>query len=369
MMVDDYNVCYIDPLYGTWNGENGMTVTFNGLGAYDIYQYFESLANYWDVRGFVSITQNNIETNNIRYYFNRHTGIGQFEYQNNQYQVQVSEDGLIINSQTFKEPDILSHYQYQFENTIVSFNGKSTVGLGVVTFINGASKEEYRYEFNDGIANIYNDDTIIYVLDTNKNYELKDVLANKTYNLGLYHRLMNHHFVVSSDTEIIFDQPFDINGVTTATFKLSGDDEQLQVNYIDENYVALYYNGSFLYYVYYLDEDCAVLCNYNFVPLSAIATSDELRGMWIADDGSTISFSGISKASQYAHASCEVSESDEIENYISEYFYELHDNYYVIYDLVNEEEIEKYDVYTTYQENAIAYHQGDKTIYVVAVKD
>ncbi len=369
MIVDDYSACYIDSLYGTWHGEDGMTVTFNGLGAYDISKMLTEYQSMWEAQGFVTIEEAG-NTVRSRYSFDRQSGTGRFEYKDVTYQVTKTTDGLIINNKSFKAPDELSQYQYQFDDVIISFNGKSKVGLGKVSFKDRLKTIEYRYEINDNKVNIYSDTTLVYVLTISPNkYELLEVATSKTHDLGLYHVLINYHYVLSSQSELIFDHYFDITGVTTATLMTESGSELVDVRYIDENYVALYYNGTFLYYVYYLDESCATICDYNLNPLSVIAISDELRGKWLADDGNMIVFSGISKASAYGRASCDMSQTDEVESYVAVYYYEAQNDYFVIYDLVNNVEIEKYYVYTTYHDDAIAYHLGDKTIYVVAIKD
>ena len=367
MIVDDYNVCYIDSFYGEWNSENGISLSFNGLGGYDIYEYIYTLQEYWDVRGFVTITENGIATT-TRYYFDRNQASGSFEYQNETYEITFDGENLLINGEIYKHPDGLSDYAYQAEGMVFTFNGKSNVNLGKVTVATSNDAREYSYHINGTIVEIYDGLEKIYTLTMGETYELVDNNENK-YELGLYHKLIGNCYAISNESQLEFSQPFDIQGITKAYLQTSNQRYELDVLYIDSNYVALYLNGSFMYYIYSLDEDCAALCNQNFNPIGVIAKEDELRGTWIAEDGKEIIFDGLSKAKEYTKSMCDVDEQDETGTYLESYIYEKQETYYVIVSVENNIEIEKYYVYTEYVENATEYKQGDKTIYVVVVTD
>lgn len=366
MIVDDYNVSYMDPFFGTWNGSDGLSFEFNGLGAYDIYVYLNTLGEYWDVRGYVSITENDTTTN-VRYYFNRSTGIGTFEYKNESYQVSISDGKLLINTKEYLNPDGLNDYDYQVDDLIFKFNGKSNVDLGIVEISSVNSTKEYKYQYNNNMVSIYDQNVLIYTITIGDKYELEDIQTSNSYELGLYHVLMNKTYTISSDSTLIFNQSFDINGIASGTMHMSDKDTEIKISYIDKLTIALYYNGSFLYYVYYLDEQCAALCDYSFTPVSVIAIGDELRGEWTSSNNDKIIFSGLSYASDYVEVDCKVSETDETGTYMEEYLYESLGQYYVIYYLENGVQVEKYYVYTEYVENATAYQQNDKIIYVVEV--
>ena len=200
------------------------------------------------------------------------------------------------------------------------------------------------------------------------NYELVDANGTK-YELGLYHKLIGNIYAISHQSQLEFSKPFDIHGVTKAYLQSDNQRYELDAIYIDSGYIALYLNGTFIYYVYYLDENCAALCNRNFTPIGVVAKEDELRGTWVSEDEKVIIFDGLSRAINYTKATCEVDEQDETGTYLEQYTYEKQQNYYVILSIENNVEIEKYYVYTEYVENAIEYKQGDKTIYVVVVTD
>lgn len=363
MIVDDYNACYIDSFFGDWNCENGMSVSFNGLGGYDIYEYLNTMQTYWDVRGFVTITENQKETK-VRYYFDQSTRIGTFEYNGVTYQVTIEGDNLLINNFTFIHPDGLNDYDYQTERLVFQFNGKSNVNLGKVIIKSESAENDYDYVYENGIIEIYDGETKVYTINTNNDFELTDGQGNQEQ-LGLYHKIMGNKYAISDDSEIEFNQLFDINGAASAILKTADSEYELTVLYIDKSYVSLYLNQTFMYYAYYLDESAVALCNANFEPVSVIAKEDELRGTWTNLDGTTITFDGLSKASKYARAICEMVEQDEIGTYIEQYSYEKTDNGYKIIELETKEEL--YNVYTEYVENATEYKQGDKSIYLVKI--
>ncbi len=363
MIVDDYNVCYVDSFFGDWNGENGLSLSFNGLGDYDIYIYLNTMQEYWDVRGFVTITENGTSSE-VRYNFDRNTSTGSFVYRDQTYNITVEAGNLVINGITYKHPDSLSEYEYQTGDMILIFNGKSNVNLGVVTITTPSGETEYSYIINGENAEIYDNTTLVYTLRMGEKFELIPATGEAS-ELGLYHKLMGNIYAVSSTSQLEFTNVFDINGIAKAYLVTADERTELNVLYMDKNYVALYLDQTFLYYVYYLDTDCAALCNSLFTPVSVIAKADELRGIWTTATGETITFDGLSKAAAYTDPSCKVLEKDETGTYLEQYSYEKHQDYYVIIATENNEIVEKYYVYTEYVENAIEYKKGDQTIYVV----
>lgn len=368
MIVDDYNACYIDPFLGTWNGADGLTLSFNGLGAYDIYEYIHTLQQYWDVRGFVTIEENGI-TSEVRYQFDRDLGTGSFVYKGITYHISIDNGKLVINDQVYQKPDGLETYQYQVDDMVITFNGKSNVNLGSVIIRQNGIDQMYRYQYIDNVVSIYEENELVYTLTIGDQYEFVDMKNNKTDELGIYHRLIGNTYVISATSQFEFCNPFDIKGMTKAIFRTKEGAYEVDVRYIDQNYIALYMNGSFIYYAFYLDENCAALCDQNFKPISVIAKADELRGSWQSEDGEKLIFSGLSKASKYTTPYCQATEQDDIEVYLEDYTYEKVEEYYVIVSIENGIEVEKYIVYTTYVENATVYKQGDQTIYVVTITD
>lgn len=364
MIVDDYNVCYMDSFYGTWHGENGMSLTFNGLGGYDLYEYITTLGQYWDVRGFVSVEVDNNVTD-VRYSFDIITNSGSFEYNGVTYNITIVNDELVINDVLFKKPDGLDLYSYQIDDKIFIFNGKSLVNLGEVTIKENDLEKVYTYVINNDIVEIYDDSTKVYTVDLNNNFSLKDMLTSEEKELGLYHRLIGKTFVLANLTTIVLDNNFDIDGFASA--KLISDEEiyELSVLYIDSSYIAIYQGDTFLYYAYYLNENCAAICDYSFEVVSVIAVPDELFGKWIASNGETVVFDGLSNASEYIYASCAITETDEIGSYLESYSYEKVENYYVIQVTENNKVVDKYYIYTEYVENSVEYQKDGKSIYIV----
>ena len=364
MIVDDYNACYMDSFYGTWHGEDGMSLTFNGLGGYDIYEYIYSLQQYWDVRGFVTVEKDG-NKEDVRYSFDLETNTGSFEYNNATYIISIENDKLVINDVIYKYPDGLELYSYQVDDKVFVFNGKSTVDLGEVILKEKNVENIYNYVINENIIEIYDNNTLIYTIDTENNFTLKDEQSSDTYNLGLYHKLIGKTFAISTLSTIVFDAKFDINGIATASLISNGETYELNLLYIDDSYIAIYQGESFLYYAYSLDENCAAICDYSFSVISVMATPDELCGKWVSKDGEEIVFDGLSYANEYIYASCIITEIDEIGSYLETYSYEKLENYYVIQVIENGVEVDKYYVYTEYVENSVEYTQNGKSIYVV----
>ncbi len=366
IIVDDYNACYLDSFYGIWNAKNGLTLEFNGLGAYDIYEWIYSLDSYWDARGFVSITENG-NTTNVRYTFDRKTRTGTFEYNGVTYNIDVVNGELLINEVNYKMPDGLEIYAYQTQDLVLVFNGKSNVELGIVDITKNNLTMSYQYIINDSNIEIYENDILIYTLDLTNEIKLIDHKTSTSQEVGLYHDLIGKTYTISANTELVLDNIFDINGISVAKFISDGEIINIDLKYIDKNYIAMYLDNEFFYYLYFLDENCAALCDYSFSPIGVIAIADELKGIWIADNGEKIAFDGLSKAVEYVDANCEITETDETGTYIEVYTYEKQDNYYVVITTINGIETEKYLVYMTYQENSVAYKQGDRTIYLVSI--
>ena len=366
MIVDDYNACYMDSFYGTWHGENGMSLTFNGLGGYDLYEYIYSLQQYWDVRGFVTVEKDGNKTD-VRYHFNLETNTGSFEYDNITYNISVVNDELVINEVVYKNSDGLDTYSYQINDKVFTFNGKSSVDLGQVVVKENDIKKTYNYTINDNIVEIYDNETLVYTIDIENNFILKDEQTSNTNKLGLYHQLIGKTFSLSNLTTIVFDTKFDINGLATASLISNEQKYELNIIYIDQFYIAIYQGDTFLYYAYYLNENCAAICDYSFSVINVMATPDELCGKWVSNNGKEIIFDGLSLASEYIYASCVITETDEVGSYLETYTYEKLEDYYVILVVENNVEVDKYYVYTEYVENSVEYQKDGKSIYVVVV--
>lgn len=364
MIVDDYNVSYIDAFYGTWHGEDGMSLTFNGLGAYDIYEYIYSIAGYWDVRGFVTVEKDGNETD-VRYSYDLESGTGSFEYLGITYNVQVIDGELIVNEVSFKSPDGLDVQQFQIDDKIFTFNGKSKVDLGKVTVTVNNEEVEYSYIVNDKIVEIYDNQELIYTIDTENNYLLVDKTTNEELQLGIYHKLIGKTFVLSNFASISFDGLLNIDGFGKASYISDSEEYELDILYVDQSYLALYQGSTFIYYAYYLNENCAALCDYNFSVVSVMATPDELCGVWYSESGDKVIFDGLTNASEYIYSSCAITETDEVGSYLETYTYEVQDDHYVIYTTENDIEVDKYYVYTSYVEGSVAYSKDDVTIYIV----
>ena len=165
---------------------------------------------------------------------------------------------------------------------------------------------------------------------------------------------------MSNLTTIVFDTKFDINGLATASLISNEQKYELNSIYIDQFYIAIYQGDTFLYYAYYLNENCAAICDYSFSVINVMATPDELCGKWVSNNGKEIIFDGLSLASEYIYASCVITETDEVGSYLETYTYEKLEDYYVILVVENNVEVDKYYVYTEYVENSVEYKKDGK---------
>lgn len=149
----------------------------------------------------------------------------------------------------------------------------------------------------------------------------------------------------------------------------------MDVYYVDANYVSLYVDGTFLYYVGYLDDNNAVILDGNKQTVTVITIADEYAGTYTAADGSTIELDGRSKGSEYmyAYATLTLVEDVDGEHETTEYMYayKVVDGEICVYDIDKSGEedalVLKYKISFTEVEGAKAFvsEDGSVTIYLV----
>ena len=161
----------------------------------------------------------------------------------------------------------------------------------------------------------------------------------------------------------------DINGKTKGT--IAG--IEVDVYYVDKTYVSIYIDGTFLYYVGYLDENNAVLDDGS--NKSVVTVSDQYAGTYTAADGSTLVFDGRSNGSEYVYAYATLTMLEDIDGVVEEteytYVYKVENGEIRIYDIDRSSEetvlVLEYRISFTEVAGAKAFvsSDGSTTIYLV----
>lgn len=373
MIIDDYNMCYIDPMQGKWNGEDGTEYTFNGFGLYDI-NYTTSEGKDWIAQGTVIVEKDGI-SQSVRYdyYFD---GRAVFTVNGTEYVALLSGDDIIVNGVVYKTPDAVSKFKYHLGEAVVEFNGKSPVGLGTAIVTENGKTETYAYTYtetnNAAIAELYANGVLVYgfvfengALSVTKNgEEIKDV--------GLYHRVVGGEYIISGDKIFKTNGAMDITGKTTGVF--AGID--VDVYYADETYVSLYIDSTFLYYVGFLKENVLVILDSSMESVGVLTVRDEYIGTYYGKDGSKLTFDGRSYASEYIYAMMTLTVIEDFgdgeEEFDEDYAYKEENGEYFAYviDKSGDETvlIKAYKISLTEEENASAFtSDSGKTIYLIEI--
>lgn len=368
MLIDDYNMAYYDPYYGTWNGANGVTYTFNGFGPYNI--DITTSQGRWYVKGFVTVEKDG-KTSEVEYYYNKNTGEATFTIDNVTYVAKLDGNGILVNEVVFKAPDYASQYEYHVGDAVLHLNGKSAVGLGKATLTTADGVENYDYTVDGDIVTLTKDGVTVYVITFANGGATIEKDGVKVDDFGLYHKLVGKEYLLSDDNTFKITAAMDINGITKGVFA----GIEVDVYYVDANYVSLYVDGTFLYYVGYLDDNNAVILDGNKQTVTVITIADEYAGTYTAADGSTIELDGRSKGSEYvyAYATLTLVEDVDGEHETTEYMYayKVADGEIYVYDIDKSGEedalVLKYKISFTEVEGAKAFvsEDGSVTIYLV----
>lgn len=331
-IVDDYNMAYLDPYEGDWNGENGQTLTFNGLGAYDINSQWSG--GVWVVKGEVEIKGNDrTQPETVGYYYYKDTRKATFTYKGTKYVCDLGEGEITVNGTTYRRPDAIGDYFYQEDGVKVEFNGMSNVGCGKASVTVGDGTLIYDYDLTvEGTtytATIRDGETAIYtlVIDDESIVLNGGTFTNKQ--LGIGHRLVGETFVTASGYEIKVVGYLDRDGFGKGKFG----DTDVTVTYTDETYLAIYYEGTFMYYWGYLDDNASVLLDGSFSVVTVITTPDGMAGTYTAEDGSTLTLDGRSNGGDYVYAGAEYTVTEDEETITYPYIYKCEDGRYFVYEL------------------------------------
>jgi len=369
MFVDDFNMGYIDPFEGTWNCGDGISYSFNGEGAYDI--YYTSSEGLWQVQGFVTVTENGVDTE-VRYYYNKATATATFNYKNAAFTARLDGKRITVNGNVCAAPDEISFYAYGNENIKLEFNGKATVNKGKATLTIGGTAEEYDYTVSDDgevtTAALTKNGTVFYtfIIDGRG-----ITLSGETdIPLGIYHALAGKKFIVGG----IYIEIGYLNADGEGTAFLGED--TVSVYYVDNEFLSLYYGTEFLYYVKYHDENNALLTDGMGRVSGVITVPDGLEGVYRAENGDQITLDGTSNGGTVIIGGTEIPVDAEVEMTVDGetqvYVYTLIDGEYYVCEKADDGEgtvYEKiYKISLSAEENSVKYETEDgKIIYLTEV--
>lgn len=373
MLVDDYNMTYYDPFFGTWNGTNGATYTFNGFGPYNI-DITTSSQGRWYVKGFVTVERDGT-TSEVAYFYDKKTGEATFTVDGVVYTAKLDANGISVNEVTFKAPDYVSQYEYHVGDGVLSFNGKSPVGLGKATLTTADGVETYDYTTadveNKYVVTLTKDGVVVYVITFVNGGATIEKDGVKIENFGLHHKLVGKEYLVSGENTFSISGAMDISGRAKGTFA----GIKVDVYYVDESYVSIYIDGTFLYYIGYLDENNAVVLDGSNQTVTVLTVSDQYAGTYTAADGSTLVLDGRSKGSEYVYAYATLTTVEDVDGVREEteymYAYKVENGEINVYDIDKSGEetvlVLKYKISFTEVAGAKAFanSDGSVTIYLV----
>lgn len=379
MLVDDFNMCYEDPFKGTWNSSDGTQYVFNGLGEYNI-DFALSDGRTWKAIGSVSVIENGVSTD-VKYHYDRANTTASFTYNGKTYAVKLSGNDVLIDEKVCKSPDEVSLYKYHVGDDIIEFNGKSPVGLGKAKVTANGAVTEYDYSvtesensitaiITDGSAELYK-----FVFETTNGVTKTTVSKNGevvTGNVGLYHRAIGKKYLISDDMFFYSTENMDMTGTAKGMFA----DLEVEITYVDENYVRLRVDGTFLYFIYYVDENTLAIVDSSLKTIGVLTVPDGYQGVYVADDGSTVSFDGRSK-SEYTYAYMTLTviedfdgEKEEIE-YVYVYKEENGELFAYEVDRSGEDDVlvKKYKISGTKTDGAKAFKSETSVVYLSEISE
>lgn len=368
-MVDDYSMTYIDIFEGTWNAQDGTSLMFNGYGGYNI-DFTMSDGSLWLAKGEVTVISANGAKQTVRYEFDRNTRSATFNVDDVQYVATYESNGLsvVANSNTvqYLAPDMYAGATFQSENgTILSFNGKSNVGLGKATLTLNGEAVNYDYTLEDGKATLTQGGATVYTASVNMETYMLDLVdtQSNTLSFGLYSSMFGKTYYVTVDGfSFELHGVFDLRGYATGT--LAGMEVNLEM-YTDHT-VAVYLGKYIQYYIVIQDDNNIALFDSYRQILGLLTILDDWGGTYVSANGDVLYIDGRSNMSDYFYPTARLTISDERINYV----YELGDDGTITLSLnIDGELIPCYVVSRTDSDGATAFvlQNGNVTLYVTAI--
>lgn len=366
-IVDDYNMCYYDGFYGSWNGTNGMSLKFNGLGEYDFSIPWSG--GVWEAVGQVEVTIDGY-TETVEYIYDRQTATATFTCNAVHYKATLTKEGFELSygdeTHNFLEPDAYAQEIFRGNGLILSFNGKSNVGFGEAT-LKGETETVYQYRIlEDGSAELLLDGVVEYRVskDSGEYLVLTNAKDQTTIEMGYYTPITGVEWMSPTGT-VTISHDFRLDMTSEGTFN----GIEVDYIYVDVNTVQVLYEGQFLYYLVYQDEYNVALFDGTLQLVNVLTIPDGFGGTYTAQDGSTLVLDGRSNASKYVYASAILTLSVEEDGVQSmqrySYVYQIEDGAVVIYmlDRTQEEDtlVKMYTAYQTSEQGGVQYTAEDGT--------
>ncbi len=292
MITDDYNLTYRDIFYGKWNSPLGLSLDFNGDGAYHFSVPLNS-GEFWTTEGKVTVTENGMDTV-VDYNYDRKTATATFTYNEKVYTVTKNgediratvSDGSVLD---FRTPDIMSYNDWHAVGIKrISFNGQGNVDNGkvVMTFADG-TKETYSYAFTneDTTVEILNASSeVVYTLDV-ESLELSKADGTAVGVLGIYSDIVGKVYTVyGTGATLDLTGLLDKDGAGAATLN----DISLNLRYIDGMLMMFDSSGTFVRYLVYHDENTILVADTSGKLNTIAFIRDEVMGTYYNSDASTM---------------------------------------------------------------------------------
>lgn len=319
MIVDDYNMCYYDPFMGTFHTAGGMTLEFNGFGAYRIDYHSPNID--WVAIGKVKVTKNGT-TQEVEYVYHRQTHEATFTVDGVTYTATIGDDGLILNGdEPAFAPDGMEEYPLRAADgsMILTFDGRSAAGLGSATaLLPDGTTVTYTYTLERGeetdVVTLSLDGETKFVLHVSRGRVTLTPVGGEAVECGLWHRLQGNRLLIGGGYEIITPDALDATGHGVGTFG----DLTVDFYYVDVNYLSIYSDGEFLYYLYYLSDGAAALVDNSNNVISVACRADGLAGSYRAANGDLLTLDGRSLASDHIYPTAELTTETDTDDPVTE---------------------------------------------------
>lgn len=363
-IVDDYMLAYYDAFEGEWFGEDGTTVNFNGLGAYDINLSFTGYD--WVLEGFVEVDGN--ADGAVRYAYDKQKEQSTYTYNGKEYVATLTADGIVINGVAFSRADGLNTRVYTNADGSLKlqFNGKSKSNHGKVTITAGADSIECDYTFDGTVATItYQGQPAYTATITDTQFVLSSEEGD--VEMFIYHPVVGKEYILTSGAFFSVDTYFTMDGNAKGRFGSS----VVDVAYVDETYLLVDLGS--MYYVQVIDEYTVALFENPQSGIIVASIPDGYQGEYTASNGDTLTLDGRSNSNSIIYPIATLETADDVFKYT--YSLEKCDGYDVlhIFEIVGsgEEEqlVEVYTASTKQTDGSVAYTgEGGKTLYLTAVE-
>lgn len=298
-ILDNFNLAYYDPFEGDWHDGDGVTYSFNGLGAYDINTFGDNMP--WILEGEVVITDNGNEQT-VRYYYFRDKREATFTYNDKKYVAKIDGVGNITftiangSNQNMYAPDMYANIILIGEGYTLSFNGMSASNHGVAVLTHGADEQTFDYVLNGIEITLLSNNVEAYTITLNEQTGFM-VMSNGTTQItfGRYSS-MGGNIYVAPNGALLTVGMFNVAGQAEGV--LFGEEAIFVMQ--TQNQVAIYVNGELEYYLVQTNDVRNVgLYDAYGEFIAMLVMPDGIMGTFTAADGSSFEFDGRSNVVGY----------------------------------------------------------------------